>query len=488
MKETVMGRMNRRTFLKGSAAAAGAISTFTISGTKSSGKVLGANDRIRVAVAGVNGRGRGHVSGLAGQPNVEVAYLVDPDSKVFGRSLDALKKKKAPTPKTIADIREALEDKDLTAVSIATPNHWHSLMTIWACQAGKHVYVEKPCSHDVFEGRIAVEASRKYNVIVQHGTQQRSSSSRAGLMQAIHSGQFGKLVVSHGYCCKPRGSIGREKIEAPPSNLNWDLWRGPADIDEFHKNYVHYDWHWFWRTGNGDIGNQGVHEMDVARWALKGATLPKRVMSLGGRFGWDDQGETPNSQYAILDFGDGRYVFFTVRNLNYKGYKRQVKNDYYFEDCRIVDGKLYRGDSDKAEKFSTPKGEITGGGTFGSFIATVRAGKREMTNGDILDAHYSSALGHLANISYRLGEKAPFDKKAGRFGDNKAAWEAFGELHAILKDGCSLPVDKTQYQVGPWLDFDPATERFTGDRASEANELLHDKNRKGFEVPTKKTV
>ena len=482
-----MGRMNRRTFLKGSLAA-GAVPAIAISGTKASGKIIGANDRIRIAVAGLHGRGKSHVSGYVGLKNVEIAYLVDPDSKVFGKALDAVKKKGKSAPKTIADIREALDDKDLTAVSIATPNHWHSLMTIWACQAGKHVYVEKPCSHDVFEGRIAVEASRRHNVIVQHGTQQRSSSGRAGLMEAIHSGKFGKLVVSHGYCCKPRGSIGVQKPEAPPSNLNWDLWQGPADVGEFHRNYVHYNWHWFWKTGNGDIGNQGVHEMDVALWALKGATLPRRVMSLGGRFGWDDQGQTPNSQLAIMDFGDGRYVFFTVRNLNYKGYKRQVTNDFYFEDCRIVGGKLYRNGSDKAEKLSIPKGKVTGGGTFGSFIATIRAGKREMTNGDILDAHYSSALGHLANISYCLGEKVPFNKKTKAFGDNKAAYDAFASLHEILAGGCKLPADKTEYRVGPWLAFDPETERFTGERAEKANALLHDTNRKGYVVPAKDKV
>ena len=478
-----MDKMNRRSFLKGSLATAGGIAMFNISGTRASGQIIGANDRIRVAVAGLHGRGGSHMGAFAGMNNVEVSYVVDPDSTLMPRAIDNIKKRGKNTPKGLQDIRKALEDKDLTAVSIATPNHWHSLMTIWACQAGKHVYVEKPCSHDVYEGRTAVAASRKYNVIVQHGTQQRSSGGRANQMAAIHAGVYGKLLVSHGYCCKPRGSIGTKNTQEPPSSLDWNIWKGPAEAGEFHRNFVHYNWHWFWATGNGDIGNQGVHEMDVARWALSNQTLPVRVMSLGGRFGWNDQGQTPNSQFAVMEFPNGQYLLFTVRNLNHKGYKRQVKNDFYFDAGKLVNGKFIPEGDKKPAKVEVPKAKITGGGTFGSFIATVRAGKREMTNGDILDAHYSSALGHLANISFRLGKKAPFNEKAGRFGDNKAVYDGFMELHSILKDDAKLPVDKTEYTVGPWLTFDPQSEKFTGDHADEANAMLHDKNRKGFEVP-----
>ena len=505
-----MAKMHRRYFLRGVLAAGAA--TVAVPGW-GFGRVLGANDRIRVAIAGLNGRGGAHLDELFGRTGVEVAWLVDPDKAVLagaikgleGRQRKAQEKRKkkakdgkepepeaaetAPLPQTVQDVRKVLEDKSIDCLTIATPNHWHSLMTIWACQAGKHVYVEKPCSHDVFEGRTAVAASRKYTVIVQHGTQQRCERGRARLMKAIHDGQFGKLIVSHGYCCKPRDSIG--KIDGPqpiPPTIDYDLWCGPGPKGPLMRRQLHYDWHWFWDYGNGDIGNQGVHEMDVARWAFKDKVLPRRVMSLGGRFGWDDNGETPNSQLAILDFGDGQYVFFTVRNLNYEGYKREVKNDFYFEDCRIVDGKLYRKGKSEPESFSTPDVKITEGGAFGSFIAAVRAGKREMCNADILEGHYSSALGHIANVPYRLGEKVPFDEKAGKFGDNKAAYEAFMSLHAILKDGCKLPVDKTQYTVGPWLSFDPRTERFVGERAEEANKLLLPAYRKGFEVPAPDAV
>src|SRR5690606_25313965 len=253
--------------------------------TRASGNIQGANDRLRIAIAGLNSRGKAHISGWLEQENVEIAYVADPDQRVLARTVDAIEKKTGKAPKGIADIRFALEDPNVDAVSIATPNHWHSLMTIWAAQAGKHVYAEKPISHDVAEGRIAVEAQQKYGVVIQHGTQSRSSASIAGLHEAIQAGKFGPLKISYGYCCKPRGGIGHKSASAPPENLDWNLWRGPAQIDEFHGNYVHYNWHWFWKTGNGDLNNQGTHQLDIARWALDAdLTHPVRAMAIGGRF------------------------------------------------------------------------------------------------------------------------------------------------------------------------------------------------------------
>jgi len=481
-----MSRMDRRTFLKGSIATAGA-SVF-LSGTKSSGKIIGANERFRIAVAGVHGRGGSHIGGYMGQKNVEIAYLIDPDRNVLNRAVDRHRKRvKGKYPvQGIEDVREALEDKELNAVSIATPNHWHSLMTIWAAQAGKHVYVEKPASHDILEGRVAVEAWKKYGVVIQHGTQQRSSGSRAAQMAAIQAGKFGKLKISYGYCCKPRGSIGHKPPSDPPDYLNWDIWRGPAKIEQYHGNYVHYNWHWFWKTGNGDMNNQGTHQLDVASWALGPEHRhPIRAMALGGRFKWHDQGETPNTMFAIAEYANGQYVFFNVRNVNYKGYKRQVMNEFYFEDGGWIDGgnRYHPGPGKKPERVDVPKVEVTPGGAFGSFIAACRAGKQEMANGNMLDAHYSCVVGHLMNNSYRLGKKVPFNAKAGRFGDNKDAHEHFMKLHEIMRDGVGLPENGEHYIVGPWLTFDPKTERFTGDFADEANKLLKDDNRKGFEVP-----
>lgn len=481
-----MPRKSRRDFLK---AASGIVAggSFLISGTKSSGNVLGANDRVRIAVAGLNGRGGAHIGGWKGQQNVEIIALIDPDKNVLAKRL-----KSVDNAKGYSDVRNALEDKTLDAISIAAPNHWHSLMTIWAAQAGKHVYVEKPMSHDVAEGRVAVEAQKKYGVVIQHGTQRRSDSGIAGLHEALQEGKLPRLKISYGYCCKPRGSIGQKDAGAPPTNLDWNLWKGPAVIDQYHGNFVHYNWHWFWQTGNGDLNNQGTHQLDVARWALdQDQTHPTRVMAIGGRFQWNDQGETPNTMFGIAEYPNGQSVFFNVRNVNYSNYQRQVFNEYYLEDGSKITGegryKIQR-PGKPAEELKVPSGKVTPGGNWGSFIAAVRAGDPNMANGNVLDAHYGCVMGHLINNSYRLGERVPFNAAAGRFGDNKDAAEHFGKLHEIMRDGVGVPQDGAEYIVGPWLTFDPKTELHTGDHADEANALLKDPNNKGFEVPSLKNV
>ena len=479
-----MSKTSRREFLKHSLAAGTA---FAVCGTKSSARIAGANNRLRIAVAGVKGRGGSHIGGWLGQKNVEIAYLIDPDRQVLERRLKDLEKKTQGkfACRGITDVREALDDKNLDAISIATPNHWHSLMTIWAAQAGKHVYVEKPMSHDVQEGRVAVEAQKKYGVVIQHGTQSRSSASNAGLHDLIRSGKFGKMKISYGYCCKPRSGIGPIGKNSP-EELDWNLWRGPAVLaDKYDRKYVHYNWHWFWKTGNGDMNNQGTHQLDMAYWALdKGLTHPIRAMAIGGRFLWNDLGETPNTMFGMAEYPNGQYVFFNVRNVNYKGYQRQVENEYYFEDGgKIIRNQYYPKGSDKGEKFDIPKGHVTPGGNWGSFIAACRAGDPEMANGNALDAHRGCVVGHLMNNSYRLGKGVPFNAKAGSFGDNKDAYEHFMKLHEVMGKGVGLAEDGTNYTVGPWLTFDPKTERHTGEFAAEANELLKDANRPGFQVP-----
>ena len=488
-----MNYTNRRTFLRNSLVAGGAFAICGCAATRqSTGGVLGANDRLRIAVAGVHGQGAGHINAWLGQKNVELAYLIDPDEQVLAQRLAHVKEKAGDrfVCQGVADVRKALEDKTLDAISIAAPNHWHSLMTIWAAQAGKHVYVEKPMSHDVQEGRVVVEAQKKYGVVIQHGTQNRSNARIAGLHELIRGGKFGKLKISYGYCCKPRDTIGFQSPSAPPPHLDWNLWRGPARIDAYHRNYVHYNWHWFWESGNGDMNNQGTHQLDVAYWALdQGLTTPIRVMAIGGRFQWKDQGETPNTMMGIGEYPNGQYVFFNVRNVNYDGYQRQVENEYYFEDGgRIIRNKYYPTGSSEGETIAIPQGQVTPGGQFGSFIAACRAGDPQMANGNARDAHHSSVLGHLMNNSYRLGQGVPFNEKAGRFGDNKDAYEHFMKLHEVMSKGVGVPEDSNQYIVGPWLTFDPQTERHTGEFAAEANELLKDANRPGFQVPDAKDV
>lgn len=479
---------SRRSFLQTSALAG---SSLLLMNTRASGQVKGANDRLRIAVAGVNGRGQSHMDGWLSQENVEVAYLIDPDSKVLASSMKKMQEKSKGrfTTQGVADVRKALEDKTLDAISVATPNHWHSLITIWAAQAGKHVYVEKPMSHDVSEGRIAVAAQEKYGVVIQHGTQSRSNAKIAGLHEAIRAGKFGKLKIAYGYCCKERGSIGHKPFSDPPANLDWNLWRGPAVIDKYHDNYVHYNWHWFWNTGNGDLNNQGTHQLDVARWALDlDVTHPSRVMAIGGRFQWDDQGETPNTMMAVAEYPNGQSVFFNVRNVNYKGYQKQVENEYYFEDGGKIIRDRYYGPKeqygkDEGQKLDIEPGKVTPGGNWGAFITACRERLPSLANGTAQDAHYSCVLGHLMNNSYRLGKQAPFDASSGKFGDNAQAAEHFAKLHSVMKDGVGVPQNGNHYTVGPWLNFDPKTERHTGELANEANRLLKDPNNPGFEIP-----
>ncbi len=476
-----MSRITRRRFLQSTSVAAGG--SLILTGTRASGAVDGANDRLRIAVAGLNGRGRSHIGGWKGQKNVEIAYVIDPDKRVLEGTAKGLKNQFKDI-KAVTDVREALDDKNLDAISVATPNHWHSLITIWAAQAGKHVYVEKPMSHDIAEGRVCVEAQKKYGVVIQHGTQQRSDGGAAGLTEAVKAGKWGKLKISYGYCCKPRGGIGIKSTSDAPSNLDWNLWRGPAEIDAYHGNFVHYNWHWFWKSGNGDLNNQGTHQLDRAVWAIDDDQLhPVRAMAIGGRFQWNDQGETPNSMFGIAEYPNGQFCYFNVRNVNYKGYQRQVENEFYFEDGgKILRRRYYAPGSDKGEAISVPGGNITPGGNWGSFIAACRAGDPKMANGNVMDAHRGCVVGHLMNNSYRLGKKVPFNAKAGTFGDNKDAAEHFGRLHSVLQDGVGVK-DGESYVVGPWLTFDPKTERNIGEYADEANALVKDANRSGFEIP-----
>lgn len=483
---------NRRDFLKAASVAGGSL---IIMGTKASGRIRGANDRVRIAVAGLNGRGQSHIDGWLKADNVEIVYGIDPDTNVLARRLNGLMKKTEGkyTTKGTTDFREALDDKSLDAISIAAPNHWHSLMTIKAAQAGKHVYVEKPMSHDVVEGRVAVEAQKKYGVVVQHGTQRRSNAGIAGLHEALKTGKLPRLKIAYGYCCKPRGGIGNKPVGQAPSDLNWELWKGPAIIDQYHANYHPYNWHWFWETGNGDLNNQGTHQLDVARWAIDDdQTHPVKAMAIGGRFAWDDQGETPNTMFAYAEYPNGQQVFFNVRNVNYKGYQTQVYNEYYLEDGSVITGegryKILRPGASKAEDLKLEPGDVTPGGNWNSFISAVRAGDPSMANGNVMDAHYGCVLGHLMNNSYRLGEEVPFSEKAGQFGDNEDARTHFLKLHSIMKDGVGISDKDANYVLGPTLEFDPETERFTGERADEANRLLKDPDNPGFEIPSLKTV
>ena len=497
-----MARQTRRSFLKHTLATA---ATVTIAGTKSSGKVLGANDRIRIAVAGLNGRGESHVGEFMVMKNVEVAYLVDPDTRTYQPRLDQIDGKPKPTvknpkptykpsgrpvPKLLTDIRKALEDKELNAVTIATPNHWHSLMTIWACEAGKDVYVEKPCSHNIHEGRIAVEMARKHKRVVQHGTQSRSSQSWEDLRALAKSGKLGKLLVSHGLCYKDggtggntRGDIGTKPTKSPPAELDFNIWLGPAQEQPYHENLVHYRWHWFWDFGNGDAGNQGVHQMDVARWVIPDAVWPKSVISFGGRYANNDQGQTPNALVTVFDYGETQLIFET-RGLKSPAFRGEsVGNILHFEEGIVAKGKFYPKGKGDGEAIPKAAGEVKRGGNhFANFIDCLRSRDTSKLHADIEVGHVSSGLCHLGNLSYQLGKPTAYDPSLGKLAGNEFGTDALTRMADHLKDS-GIKFDGKNLLVGKKLDFDAKPERFVNDK--EADALLTRKYRAPFVVPEK---
>ena len=484
-----MRSVNRRRFLQQAVAASTVFPLFTVAGTKASGRVLGANDSIRIGVAGIHGQGNGHIDQYVGLPGCQITYLIDPDKSLFESRGKKVRDKWGSEPNCVQDIRHALDDKNLDAISIASPNHWHSLLTIWACQAEKDVYVEKPLCHNLFEGRKCVEAARKYNRIVQHGTQQRSSASKANEIAAVHSGKYGKLLVAKGYCCKPRWSIGHKSVANPPSDLDFNLWLGPAAEQDFHANLVHYNWHWFWDFGNGDIGNQGIHELDVARWGIKNATLPTKVWSLGGRFADNDQGQTPNMQLAVFEYPEALLVF-EVRGLVDKPndarpqdtpFKFKVGNEFYTTEGKIADGKFYPRGTNSPVDLPSFNATVAPGGAFGSFLRAVRSRNVADCNADVEVGFQSCSLIHSANASYRLGEQVPFDGKA-KIGDNAEVVTSFNNIQENLT-GVGIQLAGMNYQLGRTLTIDPAAEQFVGDGSEMANAFLRREYRKPFVVP-----
>ena len=480
---STMSKFTRRSFLKSSVAASAAFSAFTVSGTKSSGNVLGANDRIRHGVVGIRGRGSGHLSELSAMDGVDVTYLVDVDRRQFESRKKTVKERGGNTPTCLQDVREALEDENLDSISIATCNHTHALISIWALQAGKHVYVEKPLSHNIYEGRKLLEAAQKYGKVVQHGTQNRSSQSRANDVAAVHSGRYGKLTVSKGYCCKPRWSIGFKTVKKAPNELDFDLWLGPAPLQAYHKNLVHYNWHWFWDFGCGDTGNQGVHQMDLAMWGIKSGTLPSRVWSVGGRFGYKDQGQTPNTQLTVYEYGDAIMLFETRGLVEKKtGMPRIVANEYYTTEGMIRDGKFHPANGGKPEPVVVSEApKVTPGGAFGSYIKCIRDDKPENSNAGADVGHYSSALCHLANIAYRVGETADSEDVKSKLGANQQVVDSFAMIERNLKAAGEDP-KQVRYQLSRVLEFDPEAERFKNEAA---NALLSRPYRKPFVVPDK---
>ena len=422
--------LTRRSFLAAGAASVVAARSTVFAAPRD------ANSRIGVCTIGFNGQGFTHIKDILKlKDGVEYVALCDVDSEVLERGAKYIEEAQGKKPKMYRDIREALRDKNIDAVTIATPNHWHSLAAIWACQAGKDVYVEKPLCHNIFEGRQLVEAAKTHGRIVQHGTQNRSNSTLIRDMKLIHSGFIGKIVESRGYVYKNgnRRAIGHGKPGPVPKNLDWQLWQGPSRDHEFMVNvdrekpglYVHYDWHWFWEYGNGEIGNQGVHEMDVAVWGHNGG-LPVKVASYGGRFGWEDDGQTPNTQATTFSYADNSILTFEVRNLGSFD-EAEARNcgdsffgteGFYVRDKGFFTYKSGKMGDHEAIPVKEPKPDL--GDKWAHFFRAVRSRKHEDMSVTTLDAYRSCVHCHLANIAYRQGHSLDFDPQAERFKDEEA--------------------------------------------------------------------
>jgi predicted dehydrogenase len=493
-----MGALSRREFLQNTSVFAGALAAgggLLAAPEKKPGKG-DVNDTLRIAVIGVHDRGMSHVHKFAGNHdlNCTIATICDADEGVIGNAMKFVESKQGKAPKFEQDLRRVMDDKSIDIVTTATPNHWHALVAIWAMQSGKDVYVEKPVSHNVSEGRRIVEAARKYNRICQTGTQSRSNPGMQKAMEYLHSGKLGKITLARGLCYKKRLSIGKADGEQPvPKSVNYDLWTGPAPLKPLMRKRLHYDWHWVWDTGNGDIGNQGIHEMDKARWGLGKNELPRSVQSLGGRFGYEDDGQTPNSLISLYDFGDCELIFevrglpsqnpFPGKEFNTvsKTLANFVGNVWYG-----TEGTLVAPSYSKAFAMNPADEEIKtfdgSGDHFANFIKAVRSRKSSDLTADILEGHLSSALCHLGNVSYRLGSLTPFSKQSQAFGDDKEAQATLQRMDDHLKEN-RVALDSEQYHLGRKLAIDPTAERFVND--AEADQYLTREYRKPFVVPEK---
>jgi predicted dehydrogenase len=493
-----MNKLYRRSFLKSSLLTTASLTVFSALGADKSTKrkarapvasrATGANDDIRFAVVGFGGRGMSHIEGLREVKGARMVALCDVDQSILDREVKKYRDL-GEKIEAYSDIRKLLENKDIDVVSFATPNHWHALGTIWAMQAGKDVYVEKPVSHNVWEGRRMVEVARKLNRIVQAGTQSRSSSGMAEGIQWVREGHVGKILRARGLCYKRRPSIG--KVDGPqpiPPEIDYDLWCGPAPKEPLMRKKLHYDWHWVWPTGNGDLGNQGIHQMDMGRWALGETELSPRVLSVGGRLGYVDDGTTPNTMIVFHDYPTAPLIF-EVRGLPASAEAKNMDKYHGVDVGLVVDcegGSMrisnYTGvtivdkDGTEIKKFSGSSSH------FANFIDAVRSRKHTDLHADILEGHLSSALCHTGNISHRLGKTQSPEEIREAVKSNKDLAEALDRMEQHLAAN-NVDLKQTPATLGAVLKMNPKTERFIGN--AQADSMLTRDYRAPFVVQKK---
>lgn len=469
------------------------------------------NARLGVCIAGVNSRGGEHIRGFNNDSRTEIRAIVDIDEKVGQSRADQVAEKQGRRPEVFKDVRRALDMDGLDILTCATPNHWHALMGVWAMQAGKDVYIEKPISHNIHEGRALVAAAKKYGRMFQTGTQSRSSSGCQDAVKFIAEGGIGEVKFARGLCYKRRKSIGSLGNYGIPGEVDFDLWSGPATFTnpKLTRKRFHYDWHWQRHYGNGDLGNQGPHQTDIARWGLGLNRHPESIISYGGRLGYQaeqknpdyiDAGDTANTEVSIYDYGD-KCIVFETRGLDVtqsagpevdamfgkkkgnkigvifygtEGYVAQIRYDY----CRAFDKDMKPGKEFKAKS-------AVGDAHFDNFISACVSRDYGNLNADAMTGHLSAGVSHLGNISYYLGEvnlaspKEVQEKLAGIKSLDDNATTLQRTIDHLKVNGVDL--DKTPLALGPQLKFDADTEQFTN--SDSANEMLTREYRSGFEVP-----
>jgi predicted dehydrogenase len=482
--------LSRRRLLQTTVAAASTLALGGCGQTQAqvSGRAYGASDPVRLGFIGLHGRGNDLLKFFRKVPLATVSALCDVDPQVLATRMGEAKAL-GETPMPFADPRRLFDSPDIDAVVIATPNHLHAVLASWAAQAGKDVYIEKPVCHDVHEGRLLLSVAEKTGRIIQAGTQNRSDIGLRAAFAALHAGDFGAITGIRGFCFRDRASIGRSATPlTPPAGLDYNLWLGPAADEPILRKQFHYDWHWVWNTGNGDIGNQGPHELDLACWALRDPGLPEAVLGLGGRFVWDDAGETANVQAAWYLFPGGIPLLFEVRNLAPKdkaaGAYHGLDEASIVVECAGGELRAHRGGAifyDSAGKEVRAFKGDAGATHQANFIAAVRSRDSTLLQAPLAHAVPSADLAHLANASMRIG--SPGDARAAL-----AAAKGHGQLSehvqrliAVL-DGYQIDLSKTPLHIGAVLAVDRATGLITGPEALRANALLSRTPRRGWEI------
>ena len=490
-----MDHCTRRTLVKTSLAAAGGMAL----ASRAWSQVRGANDDIRIGIVGVRKKGKEHIQDFRRLSRVRVVAICDADTQWLDAEVAKFKDRNI-TVDTYVDYRKLLENKNIDAVVLAVPDHWHALMTVWACQAGKDVYVEKPASHNIWEGRKMVEAARKYKRIVQVGSQDRSDVGLLPLAEHLKASGLGRILRVHGITYNARLSIGKVNGPQPiPETCDYSLFQGPAPLTPLMRENLHYDWHWCWPTGTGEMGNLGGHVLDDCRWTTGVTTMAPRIVSLGGRFGYDDDGDTPNTIISLFDY-DAFPIIYEIRALPrargekvdvYQGITSRGMDRYrginfgmiiqcehgYFSGGR-GGGWTYDNDGKKIKQFAGDGGW----GHMTNFLKTVRSRKVGDLKADVQEGHITASMIHAADISYRLAHRKPAEEAKKAVGSNDLLAESLDRLLQHLRAN-EIDLDKDPLAVGPMLTFDTERERFVGDDSYNANMFLSRNYRPPFVVP-----